>query len=344
MVDAAKKVLEKIPTLVEGKDAAALVALRDHDDKAVRKAVRKALHTLRSKGVAIPDVPSQSWSTGATLKELRGNLEPSASIDALTTPGMLRFLLSEPDAESGARLFAGALGPDDRVLEFEAYVQTDGQRTRLLKDWEKRAADRKLDVAWLKQRIRFAREHTIASGYPVPRALDQVLTVFGEPAATRPGPFHGDMLAGAAALADEAAPALLETLRVPAWPPMVDLDSTLQKAATIHGDKPQPTEEKDRLELLAQSCAGDENARKGLAGPIANALEDASVHAWLEGDRDTARAALDMAQQLRNAKEPETIAWAIRVLGYQVASLLRALGGPQAVARAQAEMAKQPRA
>ena len=47
-----------------------------------------------------------------------------------------------------------------------------------------------------------------------------------------------------------------------------------------------------------------------------------------------------MAQQLRTGKEPETKSWAIRLLGYQVASLLRALGGPQAVARAQAEMAR----
>jgi hypothetical protein len=121
---------------------------------------------------------------------------------------------------------------------------------------------------------------------------------------------------------------------------MVDLDNTLQKAATIHGDKPQPTEEAARLELLAQSCVGDETARKGLAGPVANALEDASVHAWLEGDKGRARAVLDMAQRLRDAAEPETMPWAVRLLGYQVASLLRALGGPQAVARAQAEMAR----
>jgi hypothetical protein len=337
---AAKEVLDKIPGLVKSKDAAALVALRDHDDKAVRKAVRKALHTLRSKGVAIPDAPGQAWTPGRTLEELRGSLEPSAAIDALTTPGVTRFMLSQPDPDSGARLFAGAIGPDDRVLEFEAYVQTDGQRTRLLKDWEKRAGDRKLDVDWLKARIRWARESTIASGYPVPRALDQALSMLGEPPPQRPGPFHVEALAGEGGLDESAAQSLLESIRVPMWPPMVDLDNTLQKAATIHGDKPQPTEEAARLELLAQSCVGDETARKGLAGPVANALEDASVHAWLEGDKGRARAVLDMAQRLRDAAEPETMPWAVRLLGYQVASLLRALGGPQAVARAQAEMAR----
>jgi hypothetical protein len=338
---AGKDVLEKIPGLVQKKDAAALVGLRDHEDKAVRKAVRKALHLLKSKGVEIPDAPAQAWSTGATLKQMRGNLEPNASVDALTTPGVLRFMLSEPDAESGARLFAGALSADDRVLEFEAFMQTDGQRTRLLKDWEKRAGDRRIDTSWLKARIRFARENTIRSGYPVPRALDQVLTLLGDAADSRPEPFLVDRVAGEAPLDASAAQSLLEAIRVPQWPPMVELDNTLQKAATIHGDKPQPTEEADRLELLAQSCKGDETARKGLAGPVANALEDAAVHVWLEGDKATGRAVLDMAQTLRTSSEAETIPWAVRLLGYQVASLLRALGGPQAVAKAQAEMARQ---
>ena len=43
MADDAKSVLGKIPGLVEKKDAGALVGWKDHDDKAVRKAVRKAL-------------------------------------------------------------------------------------------------------------------------------------------------------------------------------------------------------------------------------------------------------------------------------------------------------------
>lgn len=340
MVDAAKEVLEKIPGLVEKKDAAALVGLAAHEDKAVRKAVRKALHTLRSRGVAIPDAPGQAWSLGRSLEQMRGDLAPVGSVDAMSTPGVLRFMLSMPDEESGARLFVGAITADDRVLEFDAYVQTDGQRTRMLRDWDKRAGDRKLDVAWLEARVRWARERTVASGYQVPRALDQVLSLLGEPPASRPGPFIVDALAGAPGLDESKAQELLEGARVPAWPPMVDLDSTLQKAATIHGDKPQPTEEAERLKLLAESSAGDEVARKGLAGPVANALEDVSVHAWLEGDFATARPLLDMAQHLRTAEQPEAPSWAVRLLGYQVASLLRALGGPQAVARAQAEMAR----
>ena len=339
MADDAKSVLGKIPGLVDSKDAGALVAWKDHDDKAVRKAVRKALHTLRSKGVEIPDAPAKSWSTGGTLQELRGDLEPTAQLDARTTPAVTRFLLSAPDPDSGARLYAGALGPDDRVLEFEAYVQTDGQRSRLLKDWARQTEDRKVDVEWLKARIRWARDKTMASGYTVPRALDQALSSLGAAPEARPVPFLGDALKDEATFKPEDADALLNTLGVPRWPPLVNLDGTLQKAATIHGDKPQPTEEKDRLELLARSCAGDEDARKGLQGSLANALEDVAIHAWLEGNNSAARGGLDMAQQLREADEPESSDWATRLLGYQVASLLRAMGGPEAVRRAQEQMA-----
>ena len=252
---------------------------------------------------------------------------------------MTRFLLSDPDPQSGARLYAGAMGPDDRILEFEAYVQTDGQRSRLLKDWARQTEDRKVDVGWLKARIRWARDKTMASGYTVPRALDQALSSLGDAPESRPTPFLGDALKDEETFKDDEADALLNTLGVPRWPPLVNLDGTLQKAATIHGDKPQPTEEKDRLELLAQSCAGDEDARKGLKGSLANALEDVAIHAWLEGNNSAARGGLDMAQQLRDADEPETSDWATRLLGYQVASLLRAMGGPDAVRRAQEQMA-----
>jgi hypothetical protein len=339
MADDAKSLLSKIPGLVDKKDAGSLVAWKDHDDKAVRKAVRKALHRLKSKGVEIPDAPAKAWSTGGTLRELRGDLEPTAQLDARSTPAVTRFLLSDPDPESGARLYAGALGPDDRVLEFAAYVQTDGQRSRLLKDWARQTEDRKVDVDWLRARIRWARDRTMASGYTVPRALDQALSSLGDAPEGRPAPFVADALQDEATFDPKDADALLNTLGVPRWPPMVNLDGTLQKAATIHGDKPQPTEEKDRLELLALSCAGDEDARKGLKGALANALEDVAIHAWLEGNNSAARGGLDMAKQLRESDEPETNEWAARLLGYQVASLLRAMGGPEAVRRAQEQMA-----
>jgi hypothetical protein len=339
MVESPQKLLESIPELVRKQDAAALVSLREHDDKKVRKAVRKALHTLKSKGVAIPDDPPRAWSTGGALQALRGELRASATIDTRSIPGATRFLLSEPDPDEGGRLFVGLLGPDDRVLEFSVYRQTDGQRARLLRDFTRRAEDRDVPVDWLKARIRWAREQTIASGFSVPRALDQALSSLGEAPSDRPESFLANELKRDGALSPESLDAVIVPLAVAAWPPLVELDATLQKAATLHGDKPQPTEESERLELLRQSIAGDEVIRKGLKGSIANALEDTSVHAWLDGNAEAAGVAAAMAGELREASEPETLPWVPRLLGHQVASLLRMVGGPDAIARAQRDAA-----
>ncbi len=333
----ADAVLDQIPKLLEARDAAALVEHRDHSDKQVRKAVRKALHTLRSKGVEIPE-PSQAWTTGDALQRMRGDLEPTAHVDGRSTPGALRFLLSMPHDSEGARLFAGAIGPEDRIIEFNAYQQTDGQRARLLRDWARQTESRAVSVDWIKARIRWAREQTIASGYPVPRALDQTLSMLGDAPAQRPSSdFLSEALKADATVAPDQVDATMISLGIPNWPPMISLDSMLEKAAEIHGDKPQPEKEEDRLALLAQSVEGDEEAREGLRGTIANALDDIAVHAWLEGEADQAQAAYAWAQQLRGSDAPEALPFAPRLLGYQVASLLRAMGGPEAVARAQAQ-------
>ena len=336
-----KALLDQIPTLLKAKDAAALVEHQDHADKKVRKAIRKALHTLRSKGVEIPDA-SRSWSTGDSLQKMRGDLKPSAHIDTRSTPGAMRFLLSLPHDSEGARLFAGAISPDDRILEFNAYQQTDGQRTRLLRDWARQTESRDVSVEWVMGRIRWAREQTIAGGYTVPRALDQALSVLGDAPSERPAAgFLGEALKGDAALEGEGVDATMIALGIPNWPPMVNLDGMLEKAAEIHGDKPQPEKEEDRLALLSQAVQGDEEARKGLTGTLANALDDAATHAWLEGEMDQAEAAYTMATKLRGSDAPEGLEFAPRLLGYQVASLLRAMGGPEAVARAQAQAAAQ---
>jgi len=337
----ATALLDQIPKLLEARDAAALVEHRDHADKKVRKAVRKALHTLRSKGVEIPEA-SQSWSTGDALQKMRGDLEPTAHVDTRSTPGVLRFLLSEPHDTDGARLFSGAITPDDRVAEFNAYQQTDGQRARLLRDWSRQTESRAVSVEWLKGRIRWAREQTIAAGYPVPRSLDQALSMLGDTPAERPASaFLGEALSDDAGVADDGVDAMMISLGIPNWPPMITLDSMLEKAAEIHGDKPQPEKEEDRLALLAQSVEGDDEARKGLQGTLANALDDMAVHCWLEGEKGQAQAAYGWAKALRGADAPEGLAFAPRLLGYQVASLLRAMGGPEAVARAQAQAAAQ---
>ncbi len=330
--------LDAIPGLVKNKDAAALVELAEHPDKRVRKAAGKGLHALKSKGVPIPERRAKSWTPGDALRSLRGNLEPAAMVETDTVPGLTRFMLSLPEPEEGARLFVATLGPDDRVLAFNAYWQTDGQRARLVRDWQRRAGDRTLPVDWVQARIRWARERTIAEGLSIPRALDDALRYMGEEPKARPDSFLPPHLEGAEPFDADEIDEVIATLNIPMWPPMVNLDAVLANAERIHGDKPQPTSDDERVALLTEAVAGDEEARKGLKGPIANALDDVAVAAWIDGETNLARAASDMARTLRDADAPETLPWVPRFLGYQIASLIRAMGGPDAVRQAAAQV------
>jgi len=332
MASAPQEVLDSIPTLVSQRDAQALVNLRDHADKAVRKAVRKALHTLESRGVAIPSTPSRSWSAGDVHAELRGELPALATVDTQSMPGVLRFMLSLPQEHSGARLYVGTLSPEDRVLEFAAYQQTDGQRGRLERDWKRQTEDRQVPIEWLSARIVWARSRTVTKGSSVPRALDEALPRLGTEPATRPtAEFLRERLAGEPAFEADKIDELLVGASVQQWPPLVELDGVLARAAEIHGDKPQPADDDARTALMRQALEGQADVREGLSTTVANAFEDAAVGLWSEGKGPLARAAFDAAGQLRG-EAPESLPWVPRLLGFQVASLLRvvqAQGGMQ---------------
>lgn len=323
MASDSRSVLDSISALVTQRDAQALVNLRDHADKQVRKAVRKALHTLESRGVAIPKGPSRSWSAGDVQAELRGRLEPLATIDTKTLAGALRFMLSLPQTHAGARLYVGTLSPEDRVLEFAAYQQTDGQRGRLERDWQ-RQTDRRVPVEWLSARIAWARARTVVAGFSVPRALDEAMPRLGDAPAQRPtAEFLGARLAEEPAFEAGKIDELLTGASVQQWPPLLDLEPVLQRAAEIHGDNPQPTDDDARTELMRQALEGQTEVREGLRTTVANALEDTAVGLWVDGNGTLARAAYDAAQELRTAEAAETLPWVPRLLGFQVASLLR---------------------
>lgn len=325
MANDSQPVLDSIPGLLEKKDAQALVNLRDHDDKKVRKAVRKALHTLKSRGVAIPDAPAKSWNAGGVVQQLRGEVEPVATVDTKAMPGALRFMLSLPNEVSGAHLYVGTLSPEDRVIDFGAYQQTDGQQSRLRRDWERNVEGRTIPVEWIKARATWARSRHIAAGFSVPRAFDEALPTLGDAPSERPAPFLTEQVADQSAFEADKIDDVLVKVAAQQWPPLLDLDPVLQRAAEIHGDAPQPTDDDARTELMRKALDGCEDIREGLATTVANAFEDAAVGLWVDGDAQSARYALDVATALRDADTPETLDFVPRLLGFQVASLLRAV-------------------
>ena len=125
MADSPSQILESISALVANKDAAALVLLEGHADKKVRKAARKAIHKLRSRGVEIPDADKARTWIQASSDELRNNNLGAAIVDMDSTPGATRFMIAEPAPEERGHLLLATVTGDDMVLDFGAYVQTD---------------------------------------------------------------------------------------------------------------------------------------------------------------------------------------------------------------------------
>jgi hypothetical protein len=323
MANSPAKILESIPGLLAKQDAAALVALQDHADREIRKSARKALHTLRSKGVAIPaaDAP-RSW-VAAGPESLRGELREAAMLDAESTPGLIRLMIAAPRAEERGYLWVAALTGRDQIADFTAYMQTDGQRGRLVREWDRDFKGRQVPADWARARIRWAREQTLSSGFSVPTQLDDMLVHLGPAPTTRPPSFLQGKLdvGGFKGERDNVETALLAA-RVFAWPPLFDVEPTLKKVNEANPDMSAETPETERYTALMAAVAGDEAVRGGLQGTVANLLEDGAHSLWLHGNDETAGQALALAGELRASPAPETLPWIGRVLGFQIASTL----------------------
>jgi hypothetical protein len=314
--------LAEVETLAKNEDAAALVALEDHSDKKIRKAARRALHKLRSRGVEIPTGESRSWSAGSA-NEMRPALEAVATVD-LNQPGVTRVIWAEPDDEEGSTLIIAAVAPNDAFVEFQAYGQTDGQRARMTRDWERTHEGRTVPADWARARLRWSREATVRLGYPAPRGADDLLERLGELPDERPSSFLGAALDGVDASEDDLNQVLLDVGAVH-WPLLFEADALferLEASAKARPESDTPLDPETRAAELAQVAAGDEGLRAGLSGDIANAIDDAAIGLWLGGRDGDARRLYDLAAGLRDSETPEAVAGATEILSAQITGVV----------------------
>ena len=330
MAHSPAKILESIPGLAAAKDAAALVALQDHEDKQVRKAVRTAIHALRSKGVAIPDAAAaRSWTAPVVAEESADRREV-AILDPETTPGLVRVMIAVPQADQRGFLWVAALTGRDQIADFTAYVQTDGQRSRLTREWTRNFNGREVPADWARARVRWAREQTLSSGYSVPTQLDDMLVHLGPAPSARPASFLvGKLPAGFKGERDNVEAPLLAS-RVFAWPPLFDVEPLLKKVNDANPDMSAETPEAVRYQALMTAAVGDESLRSALKVQVANLLEDAAHGLWLSSQDERAAEALALSSELRTAEAPESLPWVGRLLGFQIASTLSFMQHQQA--------------
>ncbi len=315
-----KALLDEITSLQAKRDAAGLLAYEDHADKQVRKAARKAIHTLRSKGVEVPSAPARSWANSG-LDALRRHAGEVAMLDMEAAPAVTRLTISLPDPQEGATFFMALIDPEDRVLDFGAYLQTDGQQARMVRDWQRLAQDRSLPVDWALARVRWGREVTFAGETPLPKALDEQLHRLGALPSERPQPrWLDDALAGVEPSGGDLGEILMSG-GVAGWPVLFDANALFDRLSQrMQGVDPTTVTDVDRLSHIMEASHGDTALREALAGRIANALDDVAVTLWIDGQLPEAKRVRVLTAELRGATEAEKVAGVVNLVQLQITS------------------------
>ncbi|MEE9383924.1 MAG: hypothetical protein V3V08_10975 [Nannocystaceae bacterium] len=346
MAESPDQLVKSVPTLVKKQDVEALARLEVHVDKKIRKAARRGLHQLRSRGVEVPETQSSAWRAEAEMTSLRGDTQSTALLDVVRYPGSSEFVLVDVHG-NGSTLCAAVISPHDRVLACQIYGQTDGQRNRMFRSWERSDRSRRLPIEWARQRLHWARQVTVAHGVAVSSSMDRMVASLGDAPTERPVCFLGDLLKDQVELNLGAYEMLVrgQCLRWPLQfpiPPLLqrvgdeyvrarkqpaDVASETSKASDASeapdpsgaSEPGEPLSEEAHAAVLIRASRGDEAFRKALRGPMANLLDDAAVAGWLRGEEGLAKLLLDAASELRAADEPELLPVAPRILRFQVA-------------------------
>ncbi len=315
-----KALLDEVAKLQAAQDAGALLGLEDHTDKKVRKAARKAIHVLRSKGVEIPE-QGRAW-VGASLQDLRSSAGAVATVDMAASPGVTRLTLSLPDDSDGARLYIGIIDPNDRLVDFAAYFQTDGQQVRMARDWNRDSGGREVSADWARARLVWAREQTFRANFDVPANFDEHLpTLLGGDAAPTERPALEWLEAALEGVEPSAADlgGILMSGAVHTWPLLFDAKRLFQDLSDkMEGVEPKDITEADRLAHIMSCCEGDEALRKALAGPFARALGDVAVVLWLDGSASEAARVLQLVRDISTGDKPEMADGVVNLVQLQI--------------------------
>lgn len=313
--------LEQVTKLQTAKDAAALKQLEDHADKKVRKAARKAIHVLRTKGVEIPEL-AHSWNEASTAS-MRHHAGPIATLDMAASPGVTRVTLSLPNEDEGAALFVAMLDPTDRLLDFRAYYQTDGQQSRTGRDWMRDTGGRAVDPKWMAARLWWAREQTYRSNVDLPPQIDEhlpTLTKFlGTMPTERPQPTFVDEALAAVEPSTDDLGNILMISGVHTWPLLFDANALFEVLGKrMEGLEAEQITNEDRLAHIVASSVDDEGLRTGLRGPLANALDDVVAILFLDGSLAEARRVRDLVTQIRASETPEAVEGVVNLVQLQL--------------------------
>lgn len=302
--------------------AAPLTGIEEHGlDRAGRKALRRAQHRLRSRGVEVAS-PAPAARV-AVLPKLDDELA-FALVSAPDPSGVQILMLVEPSPAGGARLFQGAIDLERGVLEFHALATSRSQVRRMVRELE---GHPKIAAVHSSRDALAALLARAAAAQPADRALPQTFEewrsrVARPPAGAKtPGEEVRAALGGAAdlAVAREVAREVSEG-EIGPWPPPFETLRELAEKVRQAGESPLLVDDQQRRAQVERMIGDALDLRYGGAGGerTAGRLEEAAHAAWRHGGEDEARRLLAAAAVFRErAPHDNPVARALldRVLG-----------------------------
>jgi len=268
--------------------------------KPARKALRRVLHHLRSRGVAVPEVPPAA--TVATLAPLHEGID-EARVTALDPHGVRIAYLATDRAGGGVRLFELALDEARGVLEFEVFEAGRSRARRFLREAAQRETWPAVPAPSESVRALIARAAAHqAADRSAPRHFAEWRTRLSDaPEGTRtPGALAREALGAGAADPALVSGWVRDGVLGP-WPPpfarvqaLVDRLDELAKGLVIVSAAAR-REQVDRAvdDALDEIYAGEERGR------IADLFEETAYVWWQTGREAEARQAVAAAAEFR---------------------------------------------
>jgi hypothetical protein len=305
---------------IQGVDEASL-------GKEGRKALRRALHRLRSRGIEVAETPPAAHV--ATLPDLSDVLA-AALVSPPDPSGAQLVVVVEPGPSGGARIFQGAIDLERGVLEFHVLSGNRSQARRLVRDLE---ANPRLGALPAPREALAALLARAADAQPADRALPSAFEDWRSRVARPP---EGARTPGE--LAREALDSPLDRSSVRAvaervtagdlgpWPPPLEELRGLGEKVRQTAESPLLVDDGQRRSQVEQVIGDAVEGR--YAGPAAERtaqrLEECAYAAWRRDRTDDARALLSAARAFREwapRDNPAARALLERVLGPMLEAL-----------------------
>lgn len=267
-----------------------------------RKALRRAQHRLRSRGVGLRE-PVQAPRI-ASLPKLEDELA-AALVSTPDPSGSQLVVIVEASPAGGARIFQGAVDLERGIQDFHAVTTTRSYARGLLRDLE---ANPQVDAARTTREAIAALLATAAAAQPAGRALPPAFEEWRSrvarptDGARLPGVEAREALGGSGDLAQARTVAeRVAAGDVGPWPPAYEVLREIAEKVRQAAESPLLVDDAQRRAQV-DSVVGDAlDARyAGLAGErTAQRFEEAAHAAWKRDCLDEARALLAAAQAFR---------------------------------------------